>query len=148
MPLTRSFDETVRERAQWDSEFRKTLLPDTLDILLGGEVRVGKILLRQCIYATIGYKKLASLTGKTPESLNQMLHPDYDTSVNDLFEIIKHIRKHEGISLEVKAHSNEQESQPVHDEPVEPLQTYEQESQPVRGEPVEPLHPIAQESRQ
>ena len=107
MPLTRSFDETIRESAQSDPEFRAMLLPDTIDLLLADDVRVGKIALRQCIYATIGFERLASLTGKSPESLRDMLHPDCDTGANDLFEIIGHIRKHEGVRLEVKAHSEE-----------------------------------------
>ena len=105
MPLTRSFDETVRERAEWDTAYREMLLPDTLEILLDGDVRVGKILLHQCIYATIGYEKLGSLTGKSPESIKRILTTEDTPSASDLFEIIKHIRKHEGIRLEVKVHS-------------------------------------------
>ena len=68
MPLTRSFDETIRESAQSDPEFRAMLLPDTIDLLLADDVRVGKIALRQCIYATIGFERLASLTGKSPKA--------------------------------------------------------------------------------
>ena len=107
MALTRSYDETVRERAQQDPEFREFLLLDTIDLLLAGDVRVGKIALRQCIYATIGFERLGELTSKTPDNLRQMLHPNFDTSVDDLFEIIGHICKHEGVRLEVKAHSEE-----------------------------------------
>ena len=107
MPLTRPFDDTVRERAQQDPEFREFLLLDTIDLLLAGDVRVGKIALRQCIYATIGFERLGELTSKTPDNLRQMLHPNFDTSVDELFEIIGHICKHEGVRLEVKAHSEE-----------------------------------------
>ena len=107
MALTRSYDETVRERAQQDPEFRAFLLPDTIDLLLAGDVRVGKIALRQCIYATIGFERLGELTSKTPDNLRQMLHPNFDTSVDELFEIIGHICKHESVRLEVKAHSEE-----------------------------------------
>ena len=134
MPLTRSFDETVRESAQQDPVFRALLLPSTINLFLGGEVPVGKISLRQTIYATIGYEKLGELMDKTPDDIKRMCHPDYDTSVNDLFEIIHHVQQHEGIRLEVKVCSAEQDRESVaHDEPA---------SQSVRGEPVEPhQHP-------
>ena len=121
MPLTRSFDETVKEWAQSDSEYRKTMLPDTIGLLLGGEIGVGKILLRQTIYATIGYEKLAALMGKTPDDIKRMCHPDYDTSVNDLFEIIKHVQQHEGIRLEAKVCSGKPDCESVaHDAHAEP----------------------------
>lgn len=103
MPLTRSFDETVRESAQQDPVFRAMLLPSTIDLFLGGEVQVGKISLRQTIYAIISFKRLGALMGKSEASLREMLHPDYDTSANDIFEIIHHISKHEGLHLKVSA---------------------------------------------
>ena len=108
MPLTRSFDETVRESAQCDPVFRAMLLPDTIDLFLGGEVPVGKISLRRTIYATIGYEKLGVLMGKTPKDVERMCHPDYDTSVNELFEIIGHLQRHEGVRLEVKVCSGDE----------------------------------------
>ena len=126
------FDDIVKESAQQDPVFRALLLPSTTDLFLGGEVPVGKISLRQTIYSTIGYEKLATLMGKTPDDIKRMCHPDYDTSVNDLFEIIKHVQKHEGIRLEVKACSDEQDCESVaHDEPAEIVEARE------------PLHPVS-----
>lgn len=126
------FDDIVKESAQQDPVFRELLLPSTIDLFLGDEVPVGKISLRQTIDATIGYEKLAKLIGKSPDDIKQMLHPDYDTSVNDLFEIIKHIQKHEGIRLDVKVCSGEQDCDSVsHDEPAETVEARE------------PLHPVS-----
>ena len=125
------FDDIVKESAQQDPVFRAMLLPDTIDLLLGGEVRVGKISLRQCIYSTIGYEKLGELMGKAPDDIKRMCHPDYDTSVNDLFEIIKHIQQHEGIRLEVKICSGKPDCESVaHDEPAELVEA-QQPLQPV-----------------
>ena len=107
MPLTRPFDDTVRERAQWDPVFRAMLLPDAIDLLLSGEVQVGKIALRHAVNSTIGYEKTGVLIGKPPESVKRMLTTEGNPSVDDLFEIIGHICKHEGVRLEVKAHSEE-----------------------------------------
>ena len=106
-------DDIWREQAQADPEYRKMMLPDTIDILLGGEVEVGKILLHQCIYATIGYKKLGGLMGRTPDDVKRMCHPDYDTSVNELFEIIGHVQRHEGVRLEVRVCSGEADCESV-----------------------------------
>lgn len=126
------FDDIVKESAQQDPVFRALLLPSTIDLFLGGEVPVGKISLRQTIYSTIGYEKLAALMGKTPDDIKRMCHPDHDTSVNDLFEIIKHVQKHEGIRLEVKVCSDEQDCESVaHDEPAETVEARE------------PLHPVS-----
>ena len=131
MPLTRSFDETVRESAQCDPVYRAMMLPDTIDLLLGGEVRVGKISLRQTIYATIGYEKLGALMGKTPDDIKRMCHPDHDTSASDLFEIIKQVQRHEGMRLEVKVCSGKPDCDSVaHDAPGEPAEA-QQPMQPV-----------------
>lgn len=126
------FDDIVKESAQQDPVFRELLLPSTIDLFLGGEVQVGKISLRQTIYATIGYEKLGELMDKTPDDIKRMCHPDYDTSVNDLFEIIGHVQRHEGIRLEVKVCSGEQGCESVaHDEPAESVEARQ------------PLHPVS-----
>ena len=132
MPLTRPYEDTIRERAQWDPVFRELLLTGTIALLLAGEVKVGKIKLRHAVNSTIGYEKLAELMAKSPDDIKQMLHPDYDTSVNELFEIIGHIQQHEGIRLEVKVCSDKQDCESVaHDKPAETVEARE------------PLHPVS-----
>ena len=101
-------DDIFRECAQSDPVYRAMMLPGTIDLLLSDDVRVGKISLHYCIYATIGYEKLGGLMGRTPEDIERMCHPDYDTSVNELFEIIGHLQRHEGVRLEVKVCSGEE----------------------------------------
>ena len=124
MPLTRPYEETIKERAQWDTEYRAMMLPSVIDLLLSDDVRVGKIALDSCIYATIGYERLGELIGKTPDDIKRMCHPDYDTSVNDLFEIIKHIQQHEGIRLEVRVCSGKPDSESAtHDGPAESVES-------------------------
>jgi hypothetical protein len=46
MPLTKSFSETVRARAQTDIEFRRELLREALEALLAGDLDLGKAVLR------------------------------------------------------------------------------------------------------
>ncbi len=51
MALTRSFKETVKERARRDPAFRVGLLEEAIEALLRGELDVGKILLRDYMSA-------------------------------------------------------------------------------------------------
>ena len=129
-------DDIFRERAQRDPIYRAMMLPSAIDLLLSDDVRVGKIALHSCIYSTMGYEKLAELMGKTPEDIKRMCHPDYDTSANDLFEIIKHVQQHEDIRLEAKVCSGEPDCESVahdgvHDEPAEPVEAQQ------------PMHPVS-----
>lgn len=59
MPLSRSFKETVKARAERDEAFRNALLTEGVDALLAGDADTGKAILRDYINATIGFGKLA-----------------------------------------------------------------------------------------
>ena len=129
-------EDIFRERAQWDPEYRALMLPGAINLLLDDDVQAGKIMLRHCIYSTIGFERLGGLMGKTADDIKCMCHPDYDTSVNDLFEIIKHVQQHEGIRLEAKVCSGEQDCESVahdgvHDEPAESVEAQQ------------PMHPVS-----
>ena len=54
MPLTRSFNTTVRERANRDPAFRAALFGEAVQALLGGDLDTAKAALRAYINATIG----------------------------------------------------------------------------------------------
>ena len=58
MTLTRDFKATVQARAQNDPAFRRALLQEGVECLLGGDVDTGKIVLRDYINATIGFEEL------------------------------------------------------------------------------------------
>ena len=123
MPLTRSFDDTVRESAQQDPVFRGLLLPGVIDFLLSGEVQAAKIRLRHTVYATIGYEKMGALIGKSPECVRRMLTTDGDPSLGELFEIIGHVQRHEGVRLEVRVCSGEADCESVvHDADAEAVE--------------------------
>ena len=103
MPLTRDFRETVMARAQCDPEFREGLLNEAIEVLLGGEVEVGKALLRHYINAAVGFEELGRLTGKSPKSLMRMFGPNGNPQARNLFEVISQLQRHEGVRLEVTA---------------------------------------------
>jgi len=102
MVLTVDFKETVKDRVERDPGFREELLKEGVECLLGGEVDVGKAILRDFINATIGFDVLGSLTDKSPKSLMRMLGPKGNPQARNLFEIIAHLQKREGIRFEVR----------------------------------------------
>ncbi|NQV82572.1 MAG: transcriptional regulator [Rhodospirillales bacterium] len=103
MALTKDFKETIQARLQRDPAFREALLMEGVDCLLSGDVETGKAALRDYINATIGFDALGSLTDKSPKSLMRMFGPVGNPQARNLFEIIGHLQKREGVHLEVKA---------------------------------------------
>ena len=103
MVLTVDFKETVKERVERDPAFHEELLKEGIECLLTGEVDTGKAILRDYINATIGFDALGSLTDKSPKSLMRMLGPKGNPQARNLFEIIAHLQKREGIHFEVGA---------------------------------------------
>ena len=101
MALTRDFKETVQSRAQRDPAFREGLLKEGVECLLSGAVHTGKILLRDYINATSGFEQRGSLTNKSPKSLMRMFGPAGNPQARNLFEVIGHAQRHEGVQLQV-----------------------------------------------
>ena len=102
MALTRDFKETVLARAKRDQAFREGLLKEGVECLLACDVETGKVVLRDYINATIGFEELGSLTNKQPKSLMGMFGPAGNPHARNLFEILSHMQKHEGVHLEVR----------------------------------------------
>ncbi len=103
MALTRDFRETVQARVRRDPAFRRGLLRDAVDALLGGEVQLGKEILRDYIHATIGFPALAAKTKFHVKTLHQMFGPQGNPTAANLFEIIAFLQEQEGIRLQVRA---------------------------------------------
>ncbi len=53
MPLTRDFKETIQARVENDAEFRQSLLEESWECILSGEIEVDKSILRDYINANI-----------------------------------------------------------------------------------------------
>ena len=103
MALTRDFKETIQARVQHDPVFREELLKEGVQSFLSGDVETGKTILRDYINATIGFEELGDLTERSPKSLMRMLGPKGNPQAKNLFEIIQHLQKIEGLQLEVRA---------------------------------------------
>jgi len=102
MVLTRDFKETIRERVERHPAFREALLTEGIECLLAGDVDTGKAVLRDYINATIGFQELGGLTDKSPKSLMRMLGSGGNPQARNVFEIIGHLQKREGLQLKVQ----------------------------------------------
>jgi hypothetical protein len=102
MALTTDFRQTVQARIKRDPDFRRGILSEALESLLGGEVPLAKELLRDYINATVGFPKLAAHTKFHVKTLHQMFGPKGNPTANNLFEIIAYLQQAEGIRFEVR----------------------------------------------
>src|SRR5712692_9415244 len=101
MPLTRDFKETVQARIARDRKFREELLREGVQCLLSGDLDTGKAVLRDYINATIGFEKLSGLTEKPPKSLMRLLGHKCNPQARNLFEVIAHLQKADGLHFEL-----------------------------------------------
>lgn len=103
MGLTRNFRETVAARVQKDPKFRRALLLEAVEALLGSDLSTGKALLRDFINATLGFEELAAALGKDSKSLHRMLGPGGNPTAENIFAILKELQDAEAIRLHVTA---------------------------------------------
>ena len=101
MPLTREFKETVQARIRQDRKYRKELLREGVECLLAGDLDTGKAVLRDYINATIGFEELSRLTKRPAKSLMRMLSANGNPQARNLFEVIGHLQRAEGLQFEV-----------------------------------------------
>ena len=80
-----------------------TILKEGIECLLIGDVDTGKAILRDYINATIGFDALGTVTAKSPKSLMRMFGPKGNPQARNIFEIIAHLQKKEGIQFKVQA---------------------------------------------
>jgi len=93
MPLTRSFKETVKARAERDPDFRVALFKEAIEQMLSGDLETGKAVLRDYINATVGFERLAHETGTPVKSLMRMFGPSGNPRARNLFAVIDRLQK-------------------------------------------------------
>ena len=101
MPLTKDFNETVKEHLQKDSNFRRALLKEAIACMIAGDVETGKSVLRKYINGTIGFVKLGADLDRSPKVLMRMFSASGNPQAKNLFEIVAYLQKVEGTRLEV-----------------------------------------------
>jgi DNA-binding phage protein len=88
MALTRDSRHTVAERAKRDPAFAKALLDEAITLFLNGEPDAARLVLRDLVNATVGFERLASVTGKPAKSLHRMLSTQGNPSMDNLSIIL------------------------------------------------------------
>jgi DNA-binding phage protein len=101
MPLTKDFNETVREHLQKDAGFRRAFLKEAVGCMISGDVETGKSLLRKYVNGTVGFIKLGKDLGRSPKVLMRMFSAKGNPQAKNLFEIVAYLQKAEGTVLEV-----------------------------------------------
>lgn len=103
MALTRDFRETVLARVQRDPSFARALLNEAASLLLNGEPQSARLVLRDLVNATVGFEKLAVLTGKPPKSLHRMLSQNGNPGMDNLAAIFTAIRRRLRVGIKVRS---------------------------------------------
>jgi DNA-binding phage protein len=101
MVLTKSFNETVKDKLQQSASFRRALLCEAVGCMVTGDVETGKSVLRKYINGTIGFVQLGAEIGRSPKTLMRMFSASGNPQARNLFEIVAHLQKIEGTVLEV-----------------------------------------------
>jgi DNA-binding phage protein len=101
MPLTHDFKETIRARAQRDTEFRQALLRDAVECIVNGDLTTGKAVLRDYVNATLGFQELEKRTHIPAKSLMRMLGPKGSPSAANLTSILAALQKTERVHFEL-----------------------------------------------
>jgi hypothetical protein len=101
MALTREFKETVQARIKRDRKYRKELLREGVECLLAADLDTGKAILRDYINATIGFEEPSRLTKRPAKSLMRMLGPKGNPQARNLFDVISHLQRAEGLHFEL-----------------------------------------------
>lgn len=112
MPLTRDFKQTLQARIRADRTYRKKVLCEGIECLLAGDLDAGKAILRDYINGTIGFKELSRRTMRPAKSLMRMVGPIGNPRARNLFEIIGHLQRSEGLrfALSFKAETSSRRS--------------------------------------
>jgi hypothetical protein len=102
MPITKQFRKTILQRAKIDAEFRRHMLTEAVNELIGGDLNAGKSILRDYINATITFEGLSRKLKKSSKSVHRMLGPRGNPRAENIIEIIKILQAHEHVTLQVK----------------------------------------------
>jgi len=101
MLLTKSFNETIKEKLQRSAGFRCALLKEAVSCMIAGDVETGKSVLRKYINGPVGFIKLGEDLGRSPKVLMRMFGRKGNPQAKNLFEIVAHLQKTEGTVLKV-----------------------------------------------
>lgn len=101
MALTVDHFETVGEMLRKDPEYRVAVLNEAATCLINGEPDVAKVLLRDYVKATIGFKKVAKMIKREPQTVMRMFRSSGKPSLDNISKLLASLHKHEGVEPRV-----------------------------------------------
>ncbi len=101
--LTRHASLSMIERIRRDPAFARGALTEAVTVFLGGEPEVARLMLRDIVNGTLGFEKLADLTGIPPKSLHRMLSARGNPGMDNLAAIFAAMTGHLRVDVEARA---------------------------------------------
>jgi len=108
VPLTIEFKNIVRDRIRREPAFGREMFSCAMEAFLGNDFAVGKLALRDYINGTIGFQKLANLTGRNEKSLMRMFSEKGNPQTANFFQVLNALQLHTGVRLVVNANEPDQ----------------------------------------
>ncbi len=105
--LTREFKETVQKRAQQDVKFRRALLLEAINEFLAGDTLTAKAMLRDYINATVTFDEVAHEMHKNTKSIQRMLGPNGNPTMDSLASMLHILQKKEEVTLTTSVEDKE-----------------------------------------
>ena len=101
MVVTRRFKQMVEDRLARDPGFRESLLRESIETMLAGDVETGKAILRDYIKATVGFAALGESIGTPSKSLIRMFGPKGNPNADNIFKVLTHLQKPAGVAFHI-----------------------------------------------
>jgi len=99
--LTRSYRDTINERALEDNAFATALLDEAISLFLNGESDMARLILRDLVNATVGFEELALAVNKPSKSLHRMLSAKGNPTMDNLTKIFSVLKNRLRVDFEV-----------------------------------------------
>jgi len=100
--LTQAFSETIQARLKNDQEFAIALFNEAITLLLNGEPELARLILRDLVNATIGFETLANLTHCSSKSLDHMLSPEGNPTMDNLTLILGTLQRQLNLKIVIQ----------------------------------------------
>ncbi|WP_068319038.1 hypothetical protein [Polycladidibacter hongkongensis] len=92
------YEHALKDMLDENPHMNTEMLEGALNMILSGKLDEGRLLLRQFINSTLGFKELAKRTGKIDKTLMRSLSASGNPTAANLFEIIQVCMKAEGVT--------------------------------------------------
>lgn len=90
------------------------MLEDSINTILSGDLDEGRLLLRQFVHATMGFKELARLTGKDDKNLMRSLSASGNPTATNLLAILRACMDAQGVTVAASVTVNAGQSAAPH----------------------------------